>query len=98
MGRKRRRIAMRGALALCLAVLAALTLVVAQGGYDLSWWTVDGGGGASRQGEYTLIGTAGQAEAGRSMGGGAYELAGGFWGAGGGTTDHLYLYLPIVLR
>jgi hypothetical protein len=103
MGTKRGRILMRWAVVLFLGGLALVSLVVARAhsgapGYDLSWWTVDGGGGASRQGDYTLIGTAGQAEVGRSMGGGAYELAGGFWGVGGETTDNLYVYLPIVLR
>jgi hypothetical protein len=78
--------------------LALVSLAYAQGGFDLSRWTVDGGAGTGSQGDYTLIGTAGQAEVGGAMGGGAYELASGFWGAGGETTSDLYLYLPIVLR
>jgi len=47
--------------------------------FDLSWHTVDGGGGmASTGGDYELSGTIGQADAGQ-MSGGDYELAGGFW-------------------
>jgi hypothetical protein len=48
------------------------------GGYDLSWNTIDGGGGVSSGGEYILRGTVGQPDAG-IMAGGDYELAGGFW-------------------
>jgi hypothetical protein len=43
-----------------------------------------------------LTGTAGQAEVGVLMRGGAYELAGGFWGAG--AEPEYDLYLPVVLR
>jgi len=43
-----------------------------------------------------LTATAGQAKVGALMRGGAYELAGGFWGAGGRA---LYdVYLPVVMR
>ena len=49
------------------------------GGYDLSWNTVDGGGGTSNGGTYELSGTIGQTDAG-TMTGGTYTLEGGFWG------------------
>ncbi len=69
--------------------LATVGVVWAQtgGGYDLTWWTVDGGGGTASGGGYTLMGTAGQPDAGTVSGGG-YTLYGGFWagGGGGGTT------------
>ena len=65
-------------------------------GFDLSWWTVDGGGGTSSQGDYSLVGTAGQAEVGVRMQGGGYELAGGFWGASGRAEYEVYL--PLVQR
>jgi hypothetical protein len=64
------------------ALLGAAVLVYAQvgGGYDLSWNTVDGGGGTfSAGGIYTLGGTIGQPDAGQ-MSGGVYGLTGGFWG------------------
>ncbi len=48
------------------------------GDYDLSWSTVDGGGGVSSGGQYKLSGTIGQPDAGYSAGG-SYELFGGFW-------------------
>jgi hypothetical protein len=75
----RGRIPMRGVLALCLIVGAAVSLVHAQGGFELFWWTVDGGGGmASEGGPYGLSGTVGQPDAG-DLSGGDYTLNGGFW-------------------
>jgi hypothetical protein len=50
------------------------------GPFDLSWFTLDGGGGASTGGEYSVSGTIGQPDAG-AMSGGNFSLAGGFWGA-----------------
>lgn len=47
-------------------------------GYDLSWSTIDGGGGISSGGDFILKGTIGQADAAYSAGG-DYELLGGFW-------------------
>jgi len=68
-----------------LSVLPAVCLLVpvsasAQSGgdYDLSWSTIDGGGGTSTGGNYSLSGTIGQPDAG-TMTGGDYALAGGFW-------------------
>jgi hypothetical protein len=49
------------------------------GGFDLSWSTIDGGGGTSTGGLYSVSGTIGQPDAG-TMSGGNYQLAGGFWG------------------
>jgi hypothetical protein len=83
-----------------LVALALVSLVLgarsqADDGYDLSWFTVDGGGGKSSGGEYALSGTIGQFDAGALMAGGEYSLAGGFWS---GTTSLYPLYLPFVLR
>ncbi|MHC4089370.1 MAG: hypothetical protein ACYSVY_03660 [Planctomycetota bacterium] len=50
--------------------------------YDLSWHTIDGGGGYSAGGDFELEGTIGQHDAGPSTGtmtGGSFELVGGFW-------------------
>src|SRR6476646_115689 len=67
-----------------LAALAiTTTFVYAQvgGGFDLSWNTVDGGGGTfSTGGIYSVGGTVGQPDAGQ-MSGGIYGLTGGFWTA-----------------
>ena len=51
----------------------------AWGQYSLDWCTVDGGGGTSTGGVYTVSGTIGQPDAG-AMTGGNYTLSGGFWG------------------
>ena len=66
-----------------------------QSGYDLSWYTIDGGGAAfSIGGSYSLGGSIGQADAG-SMSGGTYQLAGGFWG---GASINYHIYLPLALK
>ena len=96
-----------GALTLLLA-LATLCLLASvssaqsgsttlDGGYDLSWWTVDGGGGtlSDRASGYALSGTAGQPDAATWQGEG-YGLAGGFWG--GAVPVEYAVYLPLVLR
>ena len=49
--------------------------------YQLNWSTIDGGGGASSGGQYTLTGTIGQPDAAYSAGA-QYELLGGFWPGG----------------
>lgn len=46
--------------------------------YNIDWSTVDGGGGTSTGGVYSVSGTIGQPDAG-TMSGGNYSLAGGFW-------------------
>src|SRR5438876_17746 len=47
--------------------------------YNIDWFTVDGGGGTSAGGIYSLSGTIGQPDAGQ-MSGGNFALDGGFWG------------------
>ena len=89
-------------LTLAALLFAGHTLVSARtnDGYDLSWWTVDGGGGALGTGDgYALSGTAGQWDA-HVLADGGSVLAGGFWGGGAppiGTEQHP-IYLPLVLR
>jgi hypothetical protein len=62
-----------------LALLVAVTYAQVGGGFDLSWNTVDGGGGTfSTGGGYSLGGTIGQPDAGVLSGGG-YTINGGFW-------------------
>lgn len=78
-----------------LALLGAASLALAQvgGGYDLTWNTVDGGGGDSAGGSYSLSGTLGQPDAG-AMSGGSYNLNGGYW-----QTASIYqVYGPFVRR
>jgi len=47
--------------------------------YSIDWSTIDGGGGTSTGGVYSVSGTIGQPDAGH-MNGGNYTLDGGFWG------------------
>ena len=96
---KRRTILILATAVLLLAATAAIANnVQAQpgGGYDLTWSTIDGGGGTSSGGVYSLSGTIGQPDAG-VMSGGAFNLEGGFW-SGGLTNDLLKLFLPLLLR
>ncbi|HNS50213.1 MAG TPA: hypothetical protein PKO09_03440 [Anaerolineae bacterium] len=81
------------------ALLLVTSLALALDGYDLSWWTVDGGGASySTGGGYALGGTAGQPDAGLMEGGG-YSLAGGFWPGGSAAPEPRYLiYLPLGMR
>ena len=80
-------------------LLLAVGLVgQAQGGHELSWWTVDGGGYTfSSGGGYELGGTAGQPDAGLLSGGG-YTLGGGFWRGGEAVAPWYEVYLPVVVR
>lgn len=61
---------------ICLS-LVSHTLAQSGGDYELTWSTIDGGGGRSTGGVYTLTGTIGQPDAAWSSGG-DYELLGGF--------------------
>jgi len=66
-----------------------------QSGYDLSWYTIDGGGATfSTGGSYSLGGTIGQPDAGM-MSGGSFTLVGGFWG---GASINYHIYLPLALK
>jgi len=82
-----------------VALLAlALSPALAQGGYDLSWFSVDGGGDVSSGGVYTVSGSLGQPDAGLlADGGGQYVLGGGFWGGGALLLEYL-IHLPLILR
>ncbi len=60
-----------------LAMLA-ITISVSAQSYSIDWSTIDGGGGTSTGGVYSVSGTIGQPDAG-VMSGGNYSLAGGFW-------------------
>jgi len=68
-------------LVMLLVVLMLTALAQGEGPYDLSWHTIDGGGGRSSGGSYRLSGTIGQPDAGE-IAGGDYELLSGFWAGG----------------
>jgi hypothetical protein len=64
--------------AITLLIVFLVIVLPALGDYDLSWSTIDGGGGMSKGGPYTLTNTIGQPDAAHSTGG-TYKLSGGFW-------------------
>jgi hypothetical protein len=86
-------------LTLGLLLTIGVTSISAQtgGGYDLTWSTIDGGGGNATGGNYTLDGTIGQADAG-GLSGGRYTLNGGFWIASANGPMNRFVYLPLVLK
>lgn len=47
--------------------------------FTLDWFTLDGGGGTSTGGVYSVTGTIGQPDAGPVMTGGSFSVTGGFW-------------------
>ena len=85
---------------LLIAVLAFALIATAHaqwgGGYDLTWNTIDGGGGEAGSGSgYALVGTIGQPDASGTMTGSGFTLTGGFWT--GEDSQHC-IYLPIAIR
>ena len=67
---------------LFLAATVVLAVAVSSAraqSYSIDWYTIDGGGGTSTGGVYTVSGTIGQPDAGH-MSGGNYTIDGGFWG------------------
>lgn len=59
-----------------LLIPAVATLVAAAS--TVEWSTIDGGGGVSAGGAYTVAGTIGQCDTFR-VSGGSYAISGGFW-------------------
>jgi hypothetical protein len=68
----------------CAGILLAAGPALAQV-TDLSWNTMDCGGGTSSGGAFTVSGTIGQPDAG-DLSGGGFALAGGFWGGVGSIS------------
>ena len=67
-----------------IITLLAIYLIIAApvlGDYEIRWSTIDGGGGRSSGGDYAVVGTIGQPDAGK-MSGGDSSLSGGFWPRG----------------
>jgi hypothetical protein len=63
----------------CLGLLLLIPFSLSAQNYKIDWFTIDGGGGTSSGGPYTLSGTIGQPDAG-ALAGGNFSLVGGFWG------------------
>jgi hypothetical protein len=68
-----------GSLFLGLLAAALLLPLLLHAQYSIDWFTIDGGGGTSTGGVYSVSGTIGQPDAGGAMTGGSYSLTGGFW-------------------
>jgi hypothetical protein len=62
-----------------VSITAAVAQLTAPAGFDLSWNTVDGGGGSSTGGAFSISGTIGQPDADDVLTGVDFELVGGFW-------------------
>lgn len=66
-------------LALLLVSVFSFQLSAFAQTYSIDWSTIDGGGGTSTGGVYSVSGTIGQPDAGK-MSGGNFTVDGGFWG------------------
>jgi len=85
-------------LVVLIGVLLIMTAQVAAqngGSYDLTWNTIDNGGGSSSGGSYTVEGTLGQPDAVAQMTNSPYTLVGGFWNS---LLTPYKVYLPVSLR
>src|SRR5882672_4062042 len=69
---------MKTPILLCAAAMVLSSDLRAQP-YSIDWFTIDGGGGTSTGGVFTVSGTIGQPDAGGPMTNGLYSVTGGFW-------------------
>ena len=69
------------ALFLCLATVAWLPVGAVAQSYNIDWYKVAGGGvtAPSTGGVYSVSGTIGQPDAGKTMSDGYFTVTGGFW-------------------
>ncbi|HKJ16261.1 MAG TPA: hypothetical protein VJ984_02790 [Xanthomonadales bacterium] len=83
---------MRKIILVLVFLLANVTASAETGGvpdFSIDWYTIDGGGGQSSGGAFTLTGTIGQPDANFSGAqGGVYGFVGGFWGS---SIDFLFV-------
>jgi hypothetical protein len=70
---------------LILIVFSLFSVAAPAQSYDLSWFTIDGGGNVSTGATYSVTGTIGQPDAG-TLNGGSYSIIGGFWGFAGNSA------------
>lgn len=83
---------------LLAALFASSTIVWAEvNALEIPWWTVDGGGGTSGSGNYTLSGTIGQSDPGDLVGG-SYTLHGGFWVGLPIPIEGYTTHLPLIMK
>jgi hypothetical protein len=60
-------------------IILAMSAPTAYAQLTIPWTTIDGGGGVSSGGVFTLTGTIGQPDAATPTAGGAFTITGGFW-------------------
>ena len=89
-----RYLALAVLLGLFLFASAAWVQAASQSGFEIGWWTVDGGGGRLANSGYVLNSTAGQPDAGPALANGGYSLYGGFWY----RAARYKIMLPVVMR
>ncbi len=77
------------------ALLPSTPLGTSGASYELTWYTIDAGGGTSAASPYILVGTIGQPDTGAAMTGGGFMLVGGFWIS---AACQYKVYLPVVIR
>jgi hypothetical protein len=80
---------------LLFCILHSAFCLRAWGQYSIDWSTIDGGGGTSTGGVYTVSGSIGQPDAG-TMSGGNFTLAGGFWGVIAAVQNPPAPYLSVL--
>lgn len=90
----RQRSAVRIGVVVSVALLLLAGGALANGVYEVAWFSVDGGGGQSAGGAYALAGAIGQPDAG-ALSGEGYALVGGFWAGAGPGYWH---YLPVLMK
>jgi len=78
---KKKIIVRKSGLVFWIILLMISAASIASSQYEISRYTIDGGGGQSSGGQYVLTGTIGQPDADWSTAG-DYELLGGFWPGG----------------
>jgi hypothetical protein len=79
-----------------LLIMAATALASSGGDYEVSFYTIDGGGSTSSGGVYEVTGAIGQHDAGEeAISGGDYALFGGFWS---GRFQDFSIFIPLILR
>jgi hypothetical protein len=66
-------------LRLCVSATTVTLCFTALAQYAINWSTIDGGGGTSTGGVFTIHGTIGQPDAGSTMSAGQFSVTGGFW-------------------
>ena len=70
---------LRAARSWALGLVLLCPIIISGQGFTLDWFTIDGGGGSSTGGVYSVAGTIGQPDASGPLTGGNYSLTGGFW-------------------